>query len=900
MKSMTGERAFVGRGAELAAVGQSVRAAAGGTARVVWIEGDAGSGKTALARRIVADLPRDYQLVQAEADELAADEWLAVAAQLGPLTAASAFAAGLELLERFSRRQDDGPVAVLVEDLHWADAASRQALLTVGRRLDQDRVVLLVTSRPGSGAADGWERFSQDPDRCLRVQLGALAPAEVAELAARAGKRLAGPDAERLHRHTQGHPLYVRTLLNELSPQQLATTDGNLPAPRSLASATIARLAGLPADARALASALAVVNTRVPLGTAARVAGVPRPAPALESLLGTSLVRWMPSEAGTPVEYAHPLYRAAVYADLSPVRRQELHRMAAGVLQPGAALAHRVAAADVVDDELADELDAAAGAETGQGTADLAVRYLLWASPLSSRRDAAELRLLRAARLLLANGQTVRAAALRPQVTVCGDGPLRSLVLGMLAWQEGDASAEQWLSRVVTAADDAPGDPQVLAAALAELGLLYTTQGRSREAIESASRALAQDPASHRVEQASWQVLATGEAQLRGAPAGLTRLAERLPEAAGAVRPTDCDLLVTRGSIGFYAGRVSAAAADLRAVVRLARRGSVVVQLPRAHLHLADLLIQLGEWDEAQVHARVALSLVSDERRVWMQAQAHATLGGLLAWRGAWDAATEHVTAALDAAAALGTTEAVFKARIAQAALGRARHQPELVTAALRPLAGNGDVTRIPMYTSLAWWLPLIQAIIDSGDPGAAEQQLNELERAAGARGLNLRARITGLRARVAQASGRPDEAHGYFETAIALLGPDDPALDQAQLRHAFGRLLLARGDRRGAVEQLRPAHELLERLGAEPFRAPVQADLALCGVRPADQAAQSPMTLTDRERDVAVLVAKGMTNREVAAELYVSVKAVEYHLRHVFDKLGVTSRRALRGHQFD
>src|ERR1700761_5653989 len=70
-----------------------------------------------------------------------------------------------------------------------------------------------------------------------------------------------------------------------------------------------------------------------------------------------------------------------------------------------------------------------------------------------------------------------------------------------------------------------------------------------------------------------------------------------------------------------------------------------------------------------------------------------------------------------------------------------------------------------------------------------------------------------------------------------------------------------------------------------ERFREPVQAALALCGVRPADHAVQSPLTLTDRERDVAVLVAKGMTNREVAAELYVSVKAVEYHLRHVFDK---------------
>ena len=188
---MAGERVFVGRSAELSAVEQCVRAAAEGTAWVVWLEGDAGSGKTVLARRVVAGLAKQYRVVQAEADELAADEPLAVVAQLGPLAATSAFAAGLELLELFGRLQDGGPVVVLVEDLHWADVASRQALLTAARRLGQDRVVLVVTSRPDTRPEDGWERFCRDPDRCRRVRLGALSPAEVAELARRIGMPLA-------------------------------------------------------------------------------------------------------------------------------------------------------------------------------------------------------------------------------------------------------------------------------------------------------------------------------------------------------------------------------------------------------------------------------------------------------------------------------------------------------------------------------------------------------------------------------------------------------------------------------------------------------------------------------------------------------------------------------------
>ncbi len=337
-------------------------------------------------------------------------------------------------------------MAVVIEDLHWADVASRQALLTAARRLENDRVVMLLTSRPDTGAADGWDRFCLDPDRCARVVLGALSPAEVLELALGMGVALTAKDAARLHRHTSGHPLYARTLLSELTPEQLMVDDGELPAPRSLASTTLARLAGLPSDARALSSALAVVNQRVPLGVAGRVAGLAQPTEALEGLLATGFVRWWPAEAQTPVEFAHPLYRAAVYDDLSPTRRQDLHRAAAEVLDAGAALAHRVAATDHVDDGLADEIDRAARRELGEGDVSLAARYLLWASTLSSRRERAEHRLLEAARLLLADGQTARAGALRPRVEACEQSPLRSLVLGTLAWDDGDAAtAERWL-----------------------------------------------------------------------------------------------------------------------------------------------------------------------------------------------------------------------------------------------------------------------------------------------------------------------------------------------------------------------------------------------------------------------------------------------------------------------
>ena len=147
--------------------------------------------------------------------------------------------------------------------------------------------------------------------------------------------------------------------------------------------------------------------------------------------------------------------------------------------------------------------------------------------------------------------------------------------------------------------------------------------------------------------------------------------------------------------------------------IRLARQGAAAAQLPRAHLQLAQLLLSFGDWDDAMVHADLALSLVSDQQRIWMEAQAHAVLGRLFADRGQWAPATEHVAAANTAAASLGTAEAVFTARIAEAAVGRAADEPARIVNALGPLVV--DDRAIPMSTSLAWWPTLITALIDCG-----------------------------------------------------------------------------------------------------------------------------------------------------------------------------------------
>ena len=146
---------------ELAAIAAAGERARAGNAAVVFVSAEAGSGKSTLVRRAIAQLD-GFQLLSVEADELATDVAFNVVGQLQQVSDRSPFAAGLELLELLGARQDDGPILLVVEDLHWADDESRLALLTALRRLEHDQVLTLVTSRP-------------DPPRRHR-RLGAVPP----------------------------------------------------------------------------------------------------------------------------------------------------------------------------------------------------------------------------------------------------------------------------------------------------------------------------------------------------------------------------------------------------------------------------------------------------------------------------------------------------------------------------------------------------------------------------------------------------------------------------------------------------------------------------------------------------------------------------------------------------
>jgi DNA-binding CsgD family transcriptional regulator len=626
----------------------------------------------------------------------------------------------------------------------------------------------------------------------------------------------------------------------------------------------------------------------------ARMAGVAEPARALESLLTTGFVRWLPAEQNTPIDFVHPLYRRAVYDDLSPTRRQALHRTAAANLGRIAGWPHRVAAADTADDELADELESGAEHEIDRGAPGLAAKYLLWAAPLTSRRAVAETRLLEGARLLLADGELDHLHELLPGLQTCEPSPLRDLVLGGFALETGDAvTAQRQLSCAAAAAE---ADPIVAAEANVRLSGIYVMQGEPSRQAEAAAAALSRDPADAQIARTAWGSLASAESTLNGAHAGLAVLAQRLPAHAAEVAGADAELLVVRGLLKLYAAETRAGIDDLRAAIRMSRAGFSHQHLPAAHVYLARALYIAGEWDEALVHARATQAMVADDRHSWIRGRAEFVLGTVAASRGQWEDADRYLTIVESAArSGVDPTWPELLARVLRSALARARGDPAGVVAALEPLATDTRVV-ISQMAMIAWWPILIEALIEVGNTDAAASEIERLARHVDETHMHIHGQLAGLRARLAAAMGDPDDATRLFEIAIGTIRPDDGLIDRGLLRHRYGRLLHARGNRRGAVGHLRAAHELFAGVLAEPYRKAVADDLAVCGIRTPTTQSRSPLDFTEREQDVVALVRKGMTNKEIAAEMYVSEKAVEYHLRNVYGKLGISSRRELRG----
>ena len=337
---MASDDAFIGRSGELAVLDQELGRVRSGRPRLVWLTGEAGIGKTSLLHRFV-DRLSDVRLLWSSGDENEADLPYGVFSQLvaGLRPAASGrlswsddlrpeadpLAVGAALLAGLGGLQSNGPVVVVVDDAHWADARSAQALMFVLRRLRNDHVLVLLSARSESPTtAETWDRALAQTQLTRKLFLGGLSAEELQRLSpASDGEQLSPVASRRLHEHTGGHPLYARALLEELPRAAFLETTGVLPAPHSLSSLVLVRLAKVSAAAQSLVLAVAVIGSRCALSDAMLVADVADPIAALDEAVRAGLLVEGPAGHLRDVAFPHVLYRGAVYADLSPARRRE-------------------------------------------------------------------------------------------------------------------------------------------------------------------------------------------------------------------------------------------------------------------------------------------------------------------------------------------------------------------------------------------------------------------------------------------------------------------------------------------------------------------------------------------------------------------------------------------------
>jgi DNA-binding CsgD family transcriptional regulator len=367
-----------------------------------------------------------------------------------------------------------------------------------------------------------------------------------------------------------------------------------------------------------------------------------------------------------------------------------------------------------------------------------------------------------------------------------------------------------------------------------------------------------------------------------------------LPADPARVTFGDAAQLSIRGLLRLWGDDLVGARADCVTAIRLGRQTGLPPYVLTASGYLAETEYRLGEWDDAIIHGELAVSLVEDTDQHWYSAFAHGIAALAWAARGRWKVAEAHVATACAAAQALGNEASLGYAANAAAHLAFGRQDWAGIIEAGTALYKLGSRGGVSEPGCLGWRELYTEALISVGRPAEARRHVQESRDLAADRGRrSTLARLSRPQAALALADGDFNRARYSLEEGIehatAACGP----FDQALVHDALGRLLRRHGERRQAAAHLQAALDRYGRLRAAPFLSRCSVELAACGLRPARRA-PGPAGLTPREHAVSHLAARGLTNRQIAAELVISVKTVEYHLGSVFSKLGVSTRTQL------
>ncbi len=909
---------LVGRRVEHEAAGELLTRARDGRSAVLVVRGEAGIGKTTLlqhVREVAGAAPSAFRVgtaagCEAEAEfafaglhqlcapllhraaALPAPQQTALGVAFG-LTGGAApdrFLVGLAVLSLLAEVAEDAPLLCLVDDAQWLDRASAQVLAFVARRLAAERVALVLALRDDEGT--GADPFAGLPE----LRLEGLGESEARDLLAAAVRGpLDGAVRDRIVAEARGNPLALLELPRGAPPARLAggfELPDALGVPRRVEDGFRQRAGDLPPDTQLLLVVAAAEPTGDPelLQRAVAELGVTRGAAAPAEAAGLL-------ELGTRVRFRHPLVRSAVYRSAAPPDRRRAHGALAAATDPqrdpDRRAWHRGRAVVGTDEEVAAELERSAGRARARGGLAAAAAFLRRAVELTPDPARRAGRALDAAQVEQEAGA---AGAARDLLSVATAGPLDPrqrarvrLLRAQLAYHLTRGS-DAPRSLLGAAGELAPLDAglardaylQALDAAL--IASSASGDERVREVAEAA-RAAPPQPGPPGPADLLLDGMATtySDGYAAGAPRLRRALAEfRDPDPRAGDGDGDrwlwtacrCALVLFDDDLALVlAGRT----------VRLAREAGALTALPTALAYLSSLLVLTGEFAGAAALADegTAISAAIGAEPV------NSTLLVLAAWRGLpGETAARHTTTVQEAIARGDEGTEVSLAHYARAVLHNGSGDYGAAGEAAARACGT-DLT----ISNIA--LPeLVEAASRAGEPeraAAAAEELDARARAAGTEwALGLAARSRAL------VTGGPEAEKHHLE-AVEHLGRCRMAADLARTHLVYGEWLRREGRRQDAREQLRTAHDLLSGMGAEAFAERAARELRATGEQARRRTAEPADALTAQEAQIARLVATGATSREVGAQLFLSPRTVEAHLRSIFRKLGITSRRQLR-----
>jgi class 3 adenylate cyclase/ATP/maltotriose-dependent transcriptional regulator MalT len=909
-----------GREAELAQLQQLLGRGRAGVSGLA-IEGVPGIGKTTLWRAAVADAPRNgFRVVAtapAEPDQALAfaglgdlfDELPDGALSSLPEPQRQALVAALSLDNPARAPADaqalpraaltllrglavDGPLLVAIDDEQWLDAASARVLGFALCRLREEPICVLLARRPDSDGAL-WPQlargFSADgmPSLCLEP-LGVEAIHGL--LRERLGRRLAPPLLRRIHAVSGGNPFYALAIARSLEPRNGGAAGvAELPIPRTLADTVALRLEGL--DPRATDPLLVVTAASNPTVTLLQSVFSDFTLGVLDSAVETGVIEIVSDR----VRFTHPLLASTHYARAPAARRRELHRLLAEVVEDEEERAHHLAlGAEAPDRRVAVSIEQAAARAICRGAPEAAAQLLEEAARLTPA-DAVEARrsrVIAAAEQHRVAGDLARARSLLETViNEVPEGPVRARALKQQAVLRSDdfEVASRLLEEALANAADHDrlgAEIEVLwAENLANRGQHAVALEHSKAAVERAERAGDPHLLAHMLAQHGVFAFFAGRDVQHEMLTRAIELAgddEETPSYYWPSTALGCQL--------FWSDQLDAARPLLerslrRAVQRGEEDGRESILFHLAHLEWEAGNRKIAEELTAQTieAARQIDDDQTDSYILWLEAFVAARRGDL-------ERARARANDAVELAGRIGDNFIVSFSSAIIAAVELWSGRPDAAHDRLAPLREAFRETFIGSLT-LPFWSCDIEALVALGRLGEAGQVLDELfelaRHAANPNALAIAHRCRGL---LLAASG---EVAGAIEEM-------EKALEEHVRRPLpleLGRTLLEKGAlqrrarRKSAAKRtLEQALATLEPLEASMWIARARDEVGRIGLRKAAAA----VGLTPAQLRVAELVASGMSNREVAGTLYMSLRTVETHLTKIYRELGVRSRAQL------